>query len=640
MIKYCIRLLKDKNRYCFNIGLTYTFALLIITSSFGQTSINLRKEYSETLVMLSDALISRQINDKTDPNFGAIKCAHCDVLHTRAAEAVYPFAVVYKITSNKKYLDASISVASWLMRQQEKDGSWKETPEEWTGTSTDQLLMLTLAFPIIAERLSNDEKRLWKSSMEKAGDYLVNVMSPEFASINYVATTTATLVSINQIIPKEIYLSKAKALAHRVVSKMDEDYFINGEGGKAYQNKLGVDLGYNLEMSLWGLGYYARLTHDQLVNEAVKKSLKNHIYFIYPDGSMDGSWGIRSNKWTTYGGATSDGCQVLFSMFGSEDQRYSNASFKNLQFIRTCMKDGIVGYGPHHWEIFNTPPCIYPTFAKAKNLAFAFELEKSKSSAVKKIPTEETGWMKIFKTLDIALVRTKNFMSTVTAYGYEDYKAKSNSKYMHRPTGGAISNLWVEGHGFLQASSVTEYSRPEPMHFPEAPGIKSLTPRIEYTDSNGYFTNLYEFDGRMESKELGKGKFMVSTVGELKDKNWLFGGVGYKTEYMFKDYSVEKTIFLTYHDAWPKIKIIEPIINYQGMQFELINSKTVKIIANKKIFEFKLIEGDAKLVIGENADKFWAPYPALKAYPIELVVNEPTNLFKQKIVFTISIINN
>ena len=76
------------------------------------------------------------------------------------------------------------------------------------------------------------------------------------------------------------------------------------------------------------------------------------------------------------------------------------------------------------------------------------------------------------------------------------------------------------------------------------------------------------------------------------------------------------------------------------MQFELINSKTVKIIANKKIFEFKLIEGDAKLVIGENADKFWAPYPALKAYPIELVVNEPTNLFKQKIVFTISIINN
>ena len=79
---------------------------------------------------------------------------------------------------------------------------------------------------------------------------------------------------------------------------MDEDGFINGEGGRSHTGKSGVDLGYDMEMSLWGLGYYARCSGDSVVDAAVRRSLENHLYFIYPDGSMDGSWGIRSNKWT------------------------------------------------------------------------------------------------------------------------------------------------------------------------------------------------------------------------------------------------------------------------------------------------------------------------------------------------------
>jgi len=618
---------------------TISLILLAILQSVvvNAQTFNLKKEYSTTLIQLCNALLERQIIS-SDKDNGAIKCEHCNILHTRAAESVFPFAKAYQITGDKKYLKAAISTAFWLIQFQETDGSWKETPEEWTGTTTDQLLMFVLAYPIVENHLTSEQKALWKNSMEKAGDYLTKSMSPEFASINYVATTTATLAAVNQLIPKEQYSSKAKQLAHRVISKMDEDNFINGEGGKAYQNKMGVDLGYNLEMSLWGLGYYSRITQDKFVDNEVKKSVANHLSFIYPDGSMDGSWGIRSNKWTTYGGATSDGCQVLFSLYGNEDVRYSNAAIKNLQFLRTCMKDGIVGYGPHHWEIFTTQPCIYPTFAKAKNLAFAYQLEESDQRKIAKLPTEEIGWLKYFKTLNMSQVRTKNFMSTITAYGYKDYKAKANSKYMHRPTGGAISNLWVEGHGFLQASSVTEYSRPEPMHFPEAPEIKSLTPRIEYTDSNGYFTNLYEFDGRMETKTVSKSKYSVSTVGEMKDKNWLFGGVAYKADYTFTDNVIEKNISLTYHDVWPVIRIVEPIINYNGMKFQKVDTKTVRITSSKKVFEFKLLEGNAELVVGEKEDKYWAPYPALKAYPIELVVGKPKSSFTQKIVYSLTVV--
>ena len=347
-----------------------------------------------------------------------------------------------------------IRMGNWLIRQQEKDGSWKETPEEWTGTTTDQLLMMALAYEHLSGALSAGERREWLTAMEKAADYLTAVMSPEFASINYVTTTTATLAAVQRLIPKAVYVQKARELARRCISKMDEDGFINGEGGRSHKNKTGVDLGYDMEMSLWGLGYYAKNTNDTIVYNAVAHGLKNHLFFIYPDGSLDNSWGIRSNKWTTYGGVTSDGCQVLFSLFADEDPRYATASLKNLEFLRTNMKNGIIGYGPQHWEIFDTPPCIYPTFTKAKNLALAYELENRETRKLPPLPTQVTGWMRYFKTLDVAQVRTGQFMATLTAYGYEDHAAKAKSKYMYRPSGGTISNLWVQDHGFLQASSV------------------------------------------------------------------------------------------------------------------------------------------------------------------------------------------
>src|SRR6187402_2939376 len=168
------------------------FMLLFVFSVQSQAQkINIKEEYAETLKQLSDALIKRQITSKTDA--GAIQCKFCNVLHTRAAEAMYPFSVMYGIKKNKLYLDAAKSAANWLMSQQQPDGSWKETPEEWTGTTTDQLLMMLLTFDKISASLTESERNAWISSMRKAADYLAKVMKPEFASINYVATSTATL---------------------------------------------------------------------------------------------------------------------------------------------------------------------------------------------------------------------------------------------------------------------------------------------------------------------------------------------------------------------------------------------------------------------------------------------------------------
>ena len=618
-------------------GLLLAAKTLTIAQSSSET-IDLKAEYAKTLVELSNTIVSQQVTDPADSNFGAIRCVRCSVFHTRAAESVFPLYVSYTITHDKKFLKAAIDAGNWLIRQQFPDGSWKETPEEWTGTTTDQLLMMTETYEGIRPSLAAADQAKWLSAIRKAADYLMSVMTPEWASINYVATTTATLARVHRLIPEAKYAARAKELAHRTISKMDEDGFLTGEGGREHDNKYGVDLGYNMEMSLWGLGYYARLTNDSVVSYAVRRSLRIHSYFIYPDGSLDASWGIRSNKWTTFGSATSDGCQVLFTLFADDQPFYATAALKNLQYLRTNITQGLVGYGPQYAELFKKPPCIYPTFTKAKNLALAYSLETGAIRPRAQLPTENKGWMKYFPTIQVAEVRTENFMLSIPAYRYKDIEKKEKSKYMYRPTGGSISNLWIERYGFLQASSQTFYARWEPMSFPVVDTVMCLTPRIEFRAGGSYYTNLFEFDGVMTASTEDDGSYIVKTSGELRDKTWLAGGIAYRLTHRVRGNDLVKTVELVYHDAWERVRIVEPFIQWTGMSVTKVDEKTVLIRTTSRQFELKIIEGDARLVLGRDAVHYWSPYPALKAYPIELELDKPATGFTRRVSYRISIV--
>jgi hypothetical protein len=593
-----------------------TTLLLLVFVQFScadRTQYSLKNSLLNVLCELDSGLISLQNIDHTHPDYGALWCMHCKLYHTRAAEAVYPFAYLYTIMQDKKYLDASINLGKWLIRQQFPDGSWKETPEEWTGTTTDQLLMMARAFQLIRNHLTETEQQEWLNSVKMAGDYLVNTMTPEFASINYVATTTASLMVLNNIVPDEKYVQKARHLALQVVAKMDDDLFITGEGGRVFDAKYGVDLGYNMEMSLWGLALYARLSGDTLVLNKVIDSAKRHLHFIYPDGSLDGSWGIRSNKWTCFGGATSDGVQVLFSLLGQYDNRFFTASARNLEYLRTCMKDGFVGYGPLHWEVMPDDPCIYPTFAKAKNLAMAHAFLEKDPQKYPLLPSDQNG-LNLFPTLNVATIRTGNFCATVTAYGYKDPKG-SESKYMFRPTGGALSNLWLKDYGFLTASSQTEYHRWEPMHFPEADHLKSLTPRIEFDNDKGYFTNLFEFDATTSFEQKGN-EIQANVYGELKNRNQEAGGIGFSYQYTFAEKSITKKIHIRYHAIRDTIRIVEPIIQYPTTQMIQVDEKTVSIKAGSREIMLEITKGNAVLTLGGDTGNYWSPYPALRAIPV------------------------
>ncbi|WP_028786818.1 hypothetical protein [Terrimonas ferruginea] len=608
---------------------------LFLSTTLQAQTIHPSAEYANTLERLSAKLVQLQQRNSRQPEYGGIWCEHCQVWHTRAAEAVFPLTVSYFITKDKHYLQSAKLAAAWLFRQQQKDGSWKETPEEWTGTTTDQLLMLLLSYEKLQTGFSSQEKQAWQQSMRAAAAFLHRVMRPEFASINYVATTTATLAKAGLVLNDTSFTNRAKELARRTIAKMDEDGFLYGEGGKSYGNKMGIDLGYNMEMSLWGLGLYAKLTNDTFVYNRVQTSLQQHLYFIYPNGALDASWGIRSNKWTGYGSATSDGCQALFSLMAKEDPRYATAAMRNLEFLRRHFtKDGLLGFGLQYDELFNKPPCIYPTFAKAKNLAMAYEWDNAPARNAAALPADSTGWMKYFPSLDVVQVRTRTMMATITAYRYKD-PAGTKGKYMYRPAGGAISHLWLEGNDFLQASSPTVYTRPEPMSFPEAPGVVSLTPRIEYTDSLGYFTNLYEYDARLTAKQVNK-TFYVSAFGELKDKNFLTGGIGYGLHYTFSDKALEKKVEITWHDARRTVRIVEPFITGGRLKVIQQDAKTVILDYGNKKLRLQITEGNATLVSGEHAANYWTPYPSLRAWPVELIISPDIDAYNALVRYVIA----
>lgn len=597
--------------------------------------ISLRESFKSSLIILVDDLLKIQNTDKKSINYGAFYCESCKDYHTRASEAVLPLTVAYKETGNEKYLSAAISTGDWLINQQKEDGSWFETPSEWTGTTTDQLLMMAASYPLLEKHFTSLQSLRWKESIKKAADWLVKNMNHEFASINYCATTTATLAVVNQIIKNQSYVKKADELAYLLLSKMDEDYFLTGEGNRIRGTKYGIDLGYNMDMSMWGLGLYAKLMNNKIAEDYVRKSLQRLIYFIYPDGSTDGSWGVRSSKWTTYGSLTADGSQILFSLFSDEDSVYRTAALANMNYFMKMRERGLLTLGPHYYFMFDSPPCIYPTFCRAKNLAMAILYGDQGEGETPLIPTQKSGWSKYFKTIDVALVRTKNFMATITGYSYKDMRRGADFKYMHRPSGGSITNLWVENYGYLQASSQTEYFQWE-FNYPKAENTLTLTPRIEFTDSNAYYTNLYEFDSRIYVSE-NNSEFIVTASGELKDRNRWEGGVAYNLTHIIADQFIEKKIKLRFHGSTSEVRIVEPFVQNPNTSFNKISDNKVEILGGTQEFIFELITKDCEFEIGTDNNKYNQPLPSLKGYPIIIKVKPDNENFLKEVHYRIKI---
>lgn len=587
-------------------------------------------QYRKTMLSLCDALLPTQVCNANDANYGALVCPSVNPenhpLHSRAAEAVYPFSVAWKVTGKPKYRDAAIKLGNWLISIQEttgkKAGGWSEIwpdPQQkgWYGTTTDQLISMAGAYTILKPFLTPAEIEKWNSSMQKAAEFVMQNF-PVKSNINYNPTAAATLVLAYQNLdkPQQSWLVKADSLMNRyTLPFIDRQNLLVGEG-------MGVDEGYNMAQSIGYIALYAILTHNLQIKQKAADLLKEHCLFVYPNGSIDNSWGTRSFKWNYESGTkTAPGVYFSFALLAGMDASFSAAGLKCLEYLNKQLTgNGFIAYGPHaDRHNSSSPPCNYSTFARAQSLALAAEYG-AKPAIAETFPAQETNWFKFFPDINVAVVRTDKIMATVSAYG--------EIRRYSRPSvcrGGSITNLWMEGfgkNGYMETSSTSDYQRIEAQHMPIEGDLLPLTPRIEFTADSTIFSNIWEDKGSMSAEKDGT-QIKVSVSGKMKNIKGAPSEVNYKlTHRFYADYLTKE---ITVSGQSKAFRIVEPIVNDPGTTFSLKNDSTViiKTASSKNEWELRVTGCTVpfQISLGNQASKYWCPFPGVEAYPVIISFN-------------------
>ena len=133
--------------------------LIALTAGPGCASAEtpaLQARYLDALIPLVDQLVSTQITNPDDPDYGALVSPsnnpQPNPRHSRAAEAVYPLAVAWKHTQDEAYRTAAIRLGNWLVDIQQDNGAWGENwpgHDGWDGTTADQLISLAGALELL-----------------------------------------------------------------------------------------------------------------------------------------------------------------------------------------------------------------------------------------------------------------------------------------------------------------------------------------------------------------------------------------------------------------------------------------------------------------------------------------------------------
>lgn len=589
-----------------------------------------QQTYLKQLYSLVDLLLSTQINDAQNTNDGALVSPSTNPdnhpLHSRAAEAVYPFAVAYKHSQDAKYAKAAVRLGNWLIKLQTQSGSWiEEWPSTtgWDGTSADQLISLANAYVILKGQLTPQEDAAWVSCIGRAADW-VAANFPK-GNINYVPTGAVALLSANRAVPnpKASWLTKADSLMAQTIAAINNEDLLVGEG-------MGVDLGYNIAQSIGFIAMYGRMLPSPEHVAAAARLMKAHQYFMYPGGAIDNSWGTRSFKWNLESGTkTAPGVFFSFALIADKDPSFQRGAQLALEYLSQHAKDdkGWIVYGPHAFRHpTSSPPSNYSSFARAQSIATAVEFAPE-SPNVGQVPSDQKNWLKQFASVKTAVFRTDKIMATLSAYGeIGSYPRDSMAR------GGSVSALWFEGYGstgFLQVSSQTVYSRIEDMHMPVEQGLLPLTPRVE-TTSGTYFASVLDEQAKLEPVTSDASGVHAATSGVLRSVAGASSGKSFGWTYDFGADSYTKALTLS---SGSGVRIVEPFVDDTGNQYALEGTDTFTITtASQAVFELKVMQssGQYSLSAGTDRAKFWSPFPGIDAYPLVITPSSANGPFSIK----------
>lgn len=497
-------------------------ALLVSCSNKAKDPDDFRKLVLALLKDWCDGMVNVQVIAPDDPSIhGSLDCPACDHIHGRCMDAVYPFLFMADHTGDKKYVEAASLVMEWAENNvSQEDGSWTVIPDpkSWRGITVFGAIALAEALHYHGHILDKSVYNRWKERLEKAAGYVYHKFNLTFTNINYGATAIYGLYLCGKVLNNQEYIDRSHELAQGIAHFFTEnDYFLFGEGSpsekKSEKGLHVIDLGYNVEESLSNLVSYAVENNNEELISLLVKSLQTHLEFMLPDGGWDNSWGTRQYKWTYWGSRTCDGSQLTYAYLSDQDPAFSKAVKKNTMLLKSCTNEGLLHGGPHYVS-HGIKPCIHHTFEHAKPLATLLnDWDKLKHhNAHTLLPREKEYGYKYFPDIDTVLLSYGPWRGTVTAYDaiYKkgDYR---------QATGGALSVLYHNRIGLLFAASMAKYKLAEKNNQQPNPGADyALTPRIETTLDQHWYTNLYDLSAVIEP---GKNEGMPYCNASAKLKN-------------------------------------------------------------------------------------------------------------------------
>ena len=438
--------------------------------------------YRKLLKECCDGLISLQITG-TDKAFrGGFLCRACKMIHGRSPDAVYPLSVMYKLTGERKYLEAADLCFDYGENLLCKDGAlYNDAQAGWRYTTVFHNIAVLETLHSLGNRLPENMRKKFAARSEGMTRWLYeNLDENSPPNINYVTTNALSLELAGLAFGEEKYRERAAHLAEYALRHFSENGLFYGESkNHDAVSPLGcraVDIGYDLEESVPALVKYAKAAGNEKMLAFLSEQLRKMTEFILPDGGLDNSFGCRNNKWTYYGSRTSDGISPAYLLLADRDPVFAEAAYRNTRLQQQCTADGLLCGGPDYRK-HGEYPCTHHTFEHANAIAFAVDCipEKYLVSQGVELPSERSDFYRYYPEVNTFKFTRGNYSATITGYDFD-------VPFSGHASGGTLSMLYGKNVGPMIAASVTDYVLVEPTNMQQPLDIehhRSLVPRLE-----------------------------------------------------------------------------------------------------------------------------------------------------------------
>jgi len=581
------------------------------------------KEVERFLLELCRSLLADQEQDRSSEHFGAIRCPSTNPLphgyHVRAAEAVFPFAVLARRAQSKeerrRFREAAFALGDWLVAQQQSDGSWLETPHQWWGTTANQLLCLAGADIVLGKMLDSDRRSNWESALRRAGDFLILRFHPGDCPTSQASTAACALSLAGRLVQSEAWKRHAESLTRAVLeNRTPEGFFREDRFGS-------VDAGIALCQTLPMLALQALLQGNRPLLEEASSEARRLLAFVAPDGSLATGWGDRIERYLVWGVFGGYGPTACFGLLGRTQAVFKRAAVLTLRFAKRCtMPDKraagalLLGYGPDKPSRARAEDlCVYPTVTEAVGLALALtwgELNGPQSE----LPTPPR--VRVFRRTRIALICTDSFRALLSW-------RRSPLPGVYPPGGGALAHLYLHGLGSLHIASPSVFVRREVLHLPRQRDVQPLTPRVQSFEGNAWYSNLFEDEPEFSWDPNRPTEF--SFEGNLRDVAGRTSGITYKLKYRFDAHHLVKTLRISRGTKPHSVVVVEPLIVSPSWP---VSRSVYEVRFNTERGLLRIFVDTPRTGIllnysGENQFQFFPILPAVRTRPLELRFTDP-----------------